>query len=208
MLAIAGGKGGCGKTTTALGLGEGLAEASGRCVLVDADRDMPNLHVLAGTPRAPGVASLAAGRPVAEVVHDVPGRPDVGVVPAGAGGGDLRRALGRLRRADGVGSVLVDCPAGAGPDVATPLAAADRTLLVSTPDAESLQDAAKTAAMARCLDAAPVGVVLARADRPPSGLDRLFDAPLLGCVPEGRTIDDHAVGAAYSTLTSEVARNI
>lgn len=44
MLAIAGGKGGCGKTTTALGVGAALP---GRPLVVDADWDLPNLHRLA-----------------------------------------------------------------------------------------------------------------------------------------------------------------
>lgn len=54
MLAIAGGKGGCGKTTTALGLGAALP---GQPVVVDADWDLPNLHRLAARYAAWGETS-------------------------------------------------------------------------------------------------------------------------------------------------------
>ncbi|RDZ49114.1 CDP-4-dehydro-6-deoxy-D-gulose 4-reductase, partial [Haloferax sp. Atlit-10N] len=44
MLAIAGGKGGCGKTTIALGVGQALGTPTRPALVVDTDRDMPNLH--------------------------------------------------------------------------------------------------------------------------------------------------------------------
>jgi len=71
--------------------------------------------------------------------------------------------------------VLLDCPAGASADAAAPLRAADRTVLVSTPRERSLRDAAKTAAMARELDAPPVAVVLVRSE------GRVDPSELLGC---------------------------
>ncbi|ESP89504.1 nucleotide-binding protein, partial [Candidatus Halobonum tyrrellensis] len=49
MLAVTGGKGGTGKTTTTLGLARAL---DGRTLAVDADWDLPDLHALAGVDRA------------------------------------------------------------------------------------------------------------------------------------------------------------
>src|SRR6056297_615748 len=57
MLAIAGGKGGCGKTTTAVGLARAFASLGADPLVVDADLDMPDLHHRTGVDREPGIAA-------------------------------------------------------------------------------------------------------------------------------------------------------
>lgn len=205
MLAIAGGKGGSGKTTTALGLAAALGRAGRRPVVVDADRDMPDLHALAGAPPAPGLADLAAGRPLDAVAHPAPDHPGVQVVPAV----DAREtAVGTaLDRTRGYGdAVLVDCPAGAGPAAAAPLRAADRVLVVSTPRPASLRDAAKTVAMARALGTPPTGAAITQGAEVPAGAERLLGCPTLGAVPAvgGSPLEAAAVRVAYARLTARV----
>jgi septum site-determining protein MinD len=159
MLAIAGGKGGCGKTTTTHRLGHALTARGATPLLVDADVEMPDLHRVAGVPRRPGLPAVADGRPPASVAHTPSGHPDLAVLPAAeADGGALVAAAARLRGWDG--PVLLDCPAGAMADAVRPLRVADRTLVVSTPRHRSLRDAVKTVAMARELDAPALGAVL------------------------------------------------
>ncbi|MFW5937921.1 MAG: P-loop NTPase, partial [Halanaeroarchaeum sp.] len=63
MLAIAGGKGGVGKTTTALGVGVALATRRRDPVVVDADADLPNLHLVADVDGG-GVEAVADGTDV------------------------------------------------------------------------------------------------------------------------------------------------
>lgn len=192
MLAVAGGKGGVGKTTVALGVARALARAGCDPLVVDADRDMPDLAARAGTPAAPGVGAVADGTPVSAATHVVDGT-GVRVLPLAPGTDDdsLRAALARTHARDG--PVLVDCPAGAGRDAARPLRAADRALVVTTPTPASLRDAAKTAAMARALDAGVAGAVLTRTDRSDGGqprpadpppVERLLGCPVVGTVPE------------------------
>lgn len=161
MLAIAGGKGGCGKTTTACAIAGTLAAWGQAPVVVDADVAMPDLARRVQAGHGPGIDALAAGRPVGSVVqtdHELSG---VGVVASGAPG-SLDPALQALRTV--TGPILVDCPGGAGPDVAAPLSACDRALVVSTDTRASLEDATKTAAMARELDARVAGLALRETD--------------------------------------------
>jgi len=182
MLAIAGGKGGCGKTTTAVGLARGLASLGTRPLVVDADLDMPDLHHRAGVDRAPGLAVAADSRRPAGVAQRARRFEGVDILPAGdADTATAASAFDRLRSCER--PVMFDCPAGAGPDAVGPLRVADRSVVVSTPSERSLRDAAKTAAMARQLDAPPALVVLVRSDgRVDPG--PLFDCQRVAHVPE------------------------
>ena len=221
MLAIAGGKGGVGKTTTALGVAAALP---GRPIVVDADRDMPDLHALAGVNREPGLdATLDA---TASLVHS-PGGPqtaetegpessatalaqccpkhDCRIIPAPVD--DTPRAdrlLNRLSESGDGPTIIVDTPAGASIDVAAPLQAADGVLLVSTACAPALRDAAKTASMARSVGTPVVGAVLTRATGRPPGVSDLLDCQVLACVPEvsGRPLADRTVQDRYGAVAA------
>jgi len=206
MLAIAGGKGGVGKTTTALGLSTALDTP---VVAADADPDMPDLHALAGVDREPTLASLDDRDP-ATVAQPHPEESGVTVLPAprihDADG--LGRSLDRLARSGR--RTVVDCPAGAGPDAAAPLRAADATLLVTTLCAPALRDAAKTAAMARTLDAAPCGVVLTRTRSAPDAVVDLLGCPVIASIPpaDAPILADEAVSAAYCRLAARLGEDI
>ena len=205
MLAIAGGKGGCGKTTTTLGLAGALGRTRRSVLAADADVDMPDLHLLAAVEPTPNLAAVAAGEDVETATHPPPNLSGVGIVPAPRTMGErisLADALPRLpSTAD---HVLVDCPAGAGPDAATPLRIADHVLLVTTPDPACLRDTAKTAAMARALGTTIIGVVLTRADRPMPRVQRLLGSPVLASIPDGgvAVLSDESVVRVYDRLAS------
>jgi septum site-determining protein MinD len=204
VLAIAGGKGGAGKTTTALGLARAL---DGSVTVVDADTDMPDLHLLAGVDRDPTLAAVADGADPTAVASRWPDAPSVSVVPAPTGpdaARDVAPALGRLAARDG--RVLVDCPGGAGPDAATALRAADAALVVSTRRPAALRDAAKTAEMARAVGTDPVGTVLARSETAPDAAARLVGRPVLGAVPEvpSPVLPRERVREAYARVAREV----
>ena len=174
MLAIAGGKGGCGKTTTALGLARALAELGNRPLVVDADLDMPDLHHRASVDSDPGLTAAADSERPTDITQSSDRFPGIDILPAGDT--DTTTAAGvfdSLR--DHAEPVVLDCPAGAGPNAVAPLRVAGRSLVVSTPRRRSLRDAAKTAAMARHLDAPPAAVVLVRSD------GRVDPGPLFEC---------------------------
>ncbi|MFB6301563.1 MAG: MinD/ParA family protein [Haloferacaceae archaeon] len=203
MLAIAGGKGGSGKTTTALGLARAL---DGPTLVADADVDMPDLHALAGVNREPTLADLD-GRPPDAVAQSRPGTAGVSVLPAprATDDADPDTALARVAAADV--PTLVDCPAGAGPDAATPLRAADRALLVAEACAPALRDTAKTAAMARALGTEVVGAVLTRTATAPDATATVLGCPVLGTVPavDPPVLPRDVTRTAYARLASALA---
>lgn len=157
MYAVAGGKGGCGKTTTALGLAQALARYGADPLILDADIDMPDLHLLADVPPEPDASALADGAHIECVRHSPPENPGVSVISAG----EAEHTPAALRAVRGWhGPVLVDCPAGAGEDAAVPLRYCDGAVLVTTDTPQSLSDATKTATVAERLDAPVAGILI------------------------------------------------
>ncbi|MFB6131800.1 MAG: MinD/ParA family protein [Halanaeroarchaeum sp.] len=165
MLAIAGGKGGVGKTTTALGVGVALAARRRDPIVVDADVDLPNLHLVANVPDS-GVEALAEGTPV-DSASDVSRRFDGIRVLGSTPGAPIDRAL---RRLGGDGPVVVDSPAGASHDAVLPLRMADAAVVVTTADPESIQDARKTVQIARRVGTDVVAFVVNRSSTVPDRL--------------------------------------
>lgn len=202
MIAIAGGKGGTGKTTTTLGLARALVDCGRKPVLaVDADREMPDLHSLAGvTPRSP-----AKRRPdfVAIEQRMIETLPGLHVLPADSDE-PVQRPLARLEAIGaaavrtGIAHTLLDCPAGVGRDATAPLDAAAGTVLVSTPEPASLRDTAKTAAMSRTLGTPVLGTVVTGTDRRPAGIERLLETDVITTIPNARQpLSTAAVQDAY-----------
>lgn len=148
-IAVASGKGGVGKSTIALGIAMAAAERGVKTALVDADLGLANLDVLCGVRPSRTAADWLSGRAQLSQCF-------VTIAPrlwllAGASGvarmADLE-APQRARLIDGLARVashvelmVVDLGAGIGAGTLDIAAAADRLLLVTTPEPTSLADA-------------------------------------------------------------------
>lgn len=175
MLAVVGGKGGVGKTTVALALGAALGRAGWPAVVVDCDAEMPDCATRTGVSPTPGVDALAGETPLPRVLTRPECLDGAALVPARAGA-PVGAALERLP-ADR--PTVLDAPGGAGPPAATALRAADRSLVVTTPSRPAVEDAVKTATLARSLGAPPVGAVVTMAEETPPGLSEALETPVL-----------------------------
>jgi septum site-determining protein MinD len=196
MLAVAGGTGGCGKTTTALGIARALARRGRDPLVVGADTAMPDLHLRASVDPVPSTDAVAGGE-LDRVVHR-PDSPGTAVLPAGS---ELTgSALARLRSWDG--PVVVDCPPGCGEPAVAPLRGCDRTLLVTTASPGDGENARKTAGVARRVDAPPAAtLVRTQGARPPEFARRLPDAGEVIRVPTvPDPLSDPRVRAAHARV--------
>lgn len=182
MLAVAGGKGGSGKTTTALGLAGALVERRRRPLVVDCDLDAPNLHLRAGVSRDPGVDVLPVGD---------------------AAGDDLATALDALSDSR---PTILDCPAGASEAAVRPLRAAD-ACVVATDSREGIEDAVKTAAMARAVGTPIRAIAVTRAASVPAGLAGAMAADTVPIPAAAAPLEAPETAAAYATLAGYVEPN-
>ena len=164
---IAGGKGGVGKTTTAVNVGAALQEAGHDVVVVDADLGMANLGSMLGIEHTVTLHEvLASDAAVSEALTDAPG--GLTIIPgeqsleafADADPAKLRKVIKTLRNAYDV--VLIDTGAGLSHEVAVPLGLADGILLVTTPDDVAVGDTVKTAQLADRIDGEVIGAILNR----------------------------------------------
>ena len=184
IVAVAGGKGGVGKSTVAYNLGAEL-----NAVVVDADLGMADLPAGAG----PDLHDVLAGRADPLEAVDEGGAVDLlpcGRTLAGARAADPRELVSAVEAvADAYGSVVLDCPAGMAADVGLPLFVADLYVLVTTPAETAVADALRTRALARELDAGLRVVALNKAgssvavDR----FERVFGAPVTA-IPESAAV--------------------
>ncbi len=216
-IAVASGKGGVGKSTLALGIAMAAAERGVKTALVDADLGLANLDVLCGVRPARTAADWLGGRAqLSECFTTI--APRLWLL-AGASGvarmADLERPQ-RARLIEGLARVaahvelmVVDLGAGIGAGTLDIAAAADRLLIVTTPEPTSLADAygfAKACvrhgrrdgwccAVTMANDAADGSAATARLTRiAQSHLGITFAD--MGCVP-----DDRAVSAAVRART-------
>jgi septum site-determining protein MinD len=187
---FAGGKGGVGKTTTAIDVGAALGSAGRDVVVVDADLGMANVAGLLGLdPDLTVHDVLAGGAAVGEALIETR---DLTVLPGGrsleafaaADPAQLRSVVDTLR--DRYEVVLVDTEAGLSHEVTVPLGLADGVVLVTTPDSVAVTDASKTADLAERVDGSVIGGLVTRAARPIdlNAVETRLEAPLLGAVPE------------------------
>jgi septum site-determining protein MinD len=188
---IAGGKGGVGKTTTAVNVGSALQEMGYDVAVVDADLGMANLGAMLSVEPERSLHEILAGDgAVSEALTDAPG--GLTVIPgeqsleafADADPAKLRKVIKTLRNAYDV--VLIDTGAGLSHEVAVPLGLADGIVLVTTPDTVAVGDTVKTAELADRIDGKVIGAIINRVTRHTdvAAITEQFDFPLLAVIPD------------------------
>ncbi|WP_266079309.1 cell division ATPase MinD [Haladaptatus caseinilyticus] len=197
VYAVASGKGGVGKTTTAINLGAMLAAAEHEVIVVDTDLGMANVEgYLDFDPAGSTLHEVLAGEAaVEEAIYDAPGNIDV--LPsstdihafAQSQTAKLQQVVAQLRET--YEYVLLDTGAGISYDTILPLSLADRVLLVTTPDVAAVRDTAKTAELTARVDGTVRGAVLTQRSNDilnANDVEGTLDTDVLTVVPDDETV--------------------
>ena len=194
IIAVVSGKGGVGKTVTALNLGLALSRFK-QVTVVDADVNASNLALHMGVTWFPvtlqDVLSGSAG--IRDAVYQVQG---LNIVPSSLSLSYLNSSTRSLKSVLPYleGTIIIDSPAGLGRDVMNVLDACTDVIIVTTPEIPSMTNAIKMLKVAQISGKNSLGILINRYH----GLLRkehiadACNAPIIGVVPEERNMSKSA----------------
>jgi septum site-determining protein MinD len=149
VIVVTSGKGGVGKTTTSANIGTGLAMLGKRVVLIDADIGLRNLDVVMGLENriVYNLIDVIEGNcKVSQGLIKDKKNPNLFLLPAAqtrdkdaVNPQQMKDLCAQLR--DDFDYVIIDCPAGIEQGFKNAIAAADRAIVVTTPEVSAIRDA-------------------------------------------------------------------
>lgn len=206
---ITSGKGGVGKSTVSVGLGRALARRGRRVLLIDCDAGLRSLDRMTGAEEdlVFDISDVVYGRcSPADAITLCGGEENLFLLPAPASGenwirpGVMRKLVPLLARY--FDHVLLDSPAGVGGGFRSAACAADRALIVCSPDPVCVRGAGAAAALLEKLGVPDKRLVINRFNGEffrttgaYGDLDGVIDAAgirLFGVIPE-----DFAMAGAF-----------
>ena len=199
LITITSGKGGVGKTTTAINLGTALNSFGKEVIIVDANLTTPNVGLHLGAPIVPVNFNhvLSGKAKVSEAIYEH--ESGTKIVPSSLSVKELQKlnykkmksAASRLRKmAD---YVIVDSAAGLGDEAISAMEVADELIVVTNPEIPAVTDALKTVKLAEELGKDVKGIIVTRVqggknEMKISNVKEMLDLPILGVVPEDKNV--------------------
>jgi septum site-determining protein MinD len=198
VISIISGKGGVGKTVSAINIAASLNKAKKNAVLVDCNFTTPNVALSLGSPIVPVTLNhvLAGRKKIYEAVYQH--YSGTKIVPSSLSLKALKntnlenlpRALKDLKRFSDI--IIIDSAAGLGREALLSLENADDVVIVTNPEMPAVTDALKTIKLAEQMNKNVLGVIVTRVrydnkELKIENIANLLEKPIIGIVPE----DDH-----------------
>ncbi len=199
LITVTSGKGGVGKTTTAVNLGVALQSFGKEVIVLDANLTTPNLGLHLGAPIVPVSLNhvLVGKAKISDAVYEH----DSGtkIVPSSLSVRELNRVNhGKLKD---VGKklrkmadfIIYDSAAGLGAEAVAAMESADSLIIVTNPEIPAVTDALKTSKLAEELEKDILGVIVTRvngskSEMPLSNIREMLELPILGVIPEDKNM--------------------
>ena len=199
LFTITSGKGGVGKTTTAINIGAALNSFGKEVIVVDANLSTPNVGLHLGAPIVPiNLNHVLAGKSkIVDAIYEH--ESGTKIVPSSLSVKELRRlnhdklkeVSKKLRRmAD---YVIFDSSAGLGDEAVSAMEVADELIVVTNPEIPAVTDALKTIKLAENIGKEVKGIIVTRVrgsknEMSISNIRDMLELPILGVVPEDKNV--------------------
>lgn len=199
LIVITSGKGGVGKTTTAINLGAAINHFGGNVLVIDGNLSTPNIGIHLNSPEVPinlNHVLLRKAEPYEAVYEHESG---MKIMPSSLSVKELRKikpskikdfkeAFKRI--AD---YVIVDSSAGLGNEATSAMEMADELIVVTNPEIAAITDALKTVKLAEQMGIPVLGTIVTRVrkddiEMQPETVKEMLEVPILGMIPEDMAV--------------------
>ncbi|MDP2926241.1 MAG: cell division ATPase MinD [Nanoarchaeota archaeon] len=204
VYAILSGKGGVGKTTTAINLGISLNSLGEDVVILDGNLTTPNIGIHLGAPIVPTTLNhvLNGEAELEDAIYEH--ESGTKIIPASLSLKESERinykklseVTRKLKRITNI--VLIDSAAGLGEEAKSAMIAADEIIIVTNPEMAAVTDALKAIKLAEEMGKNIVGVIITRyqgksVDMSVPNIKEMLEVPVLGIIPEDDSIRESQI---------------
>lgn len=204
LITITSGKGGVGKTTTAINLGAAINSFGKEVIILDANLTTPNIGLHFGAPIVPVSLNhvLSGKAKIMDAIYEH--ESGTKIIPSSLSVRELRRLNHRKLKEVGkklrkmADYVIYDCAAGLGEEAFASIEAADELIIVTNPEIPAVTDALKTSKVIEQLGKEVRGVIVARVkgnrtEMPIANIRDMLELPIIGVVPEDKNMQSALV---------------
>jgi len=201
IIVIASGKGGVGKTTTAINLGAAINYFGEEVLIIDGNLSTPNIGIHLNSPEVPiDLNKVLHGKADAEeAVYEH--QSGFKVMPASLSMNELKKMQPEkfkdfkkdFKKLSNY--VIIDCAAGLGHEASCVMDSADEIIIVSNPEIAAITDALKAVKLAQEKKKKVLGVIMTRVrknniEMTPDEVKEMLEVPILGMVPEDLSVQE------------------
>ncbi len=194
IIVITSGKGGVGKTTTAINLGAAINNFGKDVIVLDGNLTTPNVGVHLGSPEVPvnlnHVLSKKADLNEAVYEHDS----GLKIIPSSLSMKEAKKTkpeqLKNIRKElESISDyVIIDCAAGLGKEAESAIELADEIIIVTNPEMPAITDALKAVKLAEEMKKPVIGAIITKVrkdeiEMSPETVKEMLEVPILGMIP-------------------------
>ena len=199
IIVITSGKGGVGKTTTAINLGAAMNYFGKDVLIIDGNLSTPNIGIHLNSPEVPinlNHVLLGKADPREAVYEHESG---LKIMPSSLSIKELRRVkperISNFKKDFKNISeyIIVDSAAGLGDETIATMELADELIIITNAEMPALTDALKTIKMAEQMKKPIMGVIVTRVrkddiEMSPEAVKDMLETPILGMIPEDMNV--------------------
>lgn len=199
IIAIVSGKGGVGKTTTAINLGAALNQLNKEVIIVDVNLNTPNIGIHLGAPIVPVTLNhvLKGKADIEEAIYEHSS--GTKIIPSSLSVKEITKfntkripqVIRELK--DKADFIILDSAAGFSEEAMATLEAGDEIIVVTNPEMPSVTDSLKAVKVAREMKKEVKGIIVTRHrnedyEMSLPSIKSMLESPIIGVVPEDTSV--------------------